>query len=45
MRTLYKMSTRLARRVAPILEPIDDAICAIPWSTALAGHLVTIAKR
>lgn len=45
MRTLYKMSTRLARRVAPILEPIDDAICAIPRSTALAGHLVTIAKR
>jgi ubiquinone/menaquinone biosynthesis C-methylase UbiE len=45
MRTLYKISTRMARRVAPILEPIDDAICTIPWSTPLAGHLVTIAKR
>jgi ubiquinone/menaquinone biosynthesis C-methylase UbiE len=45
MRSLYKISTPLARRVAPMLEPIDDAICAIPWSTPFAGHLVTIAKR
>jgi ubiquinone/menaquinone biosynthesis C-methylase UbiE len=45
MRALYKISTRMARRIAPILEPIDDAICAMPWSTPLAGHLVTIARR
>jgi ubiquinone/menaquinone biosynthesis C-methylase UbiE len=45
MRTLYKVSTRVAQRVAPILEPIDDAICAMPWTTPLAGHLVTIATR
>ena len=45
MRTLYKVSTRMARRVAPILEPIDDAICSIPWSAPFAGHLVTIATR
>ena len=45
MRTLYKISTRLARRVAPILEPIDDAICTVSWTTPLAGHLVTIATR
>ena len=45
MRTLYKISTRLARRLAPILEPIDDAICSVPWTTPLAGHLVTIATR
>jgi ubiquinone/menaquinone biosynthesis C-methylase UbiE len=45
MRTLYKISTRLTRRVAPMLEPIDDAICAKPWSVPFAGHLVTIATR
>jgi len=45
VRTLYKVSTRVAQKVAPILEPIDDAICAMPWTTPLAGHLVTIATR
>lgn len=45
MRILYKISTRVARKVAPMLEPIDDAICAMPWATPLAGHLVTIATR
>lgn len=45
MRLLYKVSTPLARRVAPWVEPIDDAICAVPATTALAGHLVTIARR
>ena len=45
MRILYKISERLAQRIAPMLEPIDDAICAMPWTTALAGHLVTVATR
>jgi ubiquinone/menaquinone biosynthesis C-methylase UbiE len=45
MRMLYKISTRVAQRVVPMLEPIDDAICAMPWTTPLAGHLVTIATR
>jgi len=45
MRTLYKVSTRVAQRVAPILEPIDDAICMMSWTTPFAGHLVSIAKR
>jgi len=45
MRTLYKVSTRVARRVAPMLEPIDDAICAMSWTTPFAGHLVCVAKR
>src|SRR5262245_113728 len=45
MRALYKLSTRFAQKVAPILEPIDDAICTMPWTTPFAGHLVSIAKR
>jgi len=45
MRILYKISKRLTRKVAPMLEPIDDAICARPGTTPLAGHLVTIATR
>jgi ubiquinone/menaquinone biosynthesis C-methylase UbiE len=45
MRMLYKTSTRLARRLAPMLEPIDDAICSIPSTTRFAGHLVSIATR
>jgi ubiquinone/menaquinone biosynthesis C-methylase UbiE len=45
MRILYKISTRLARRLAPMLEPVDDAICSIPATTRFAGHLVTIATR
>jgi hypothetical protein len=45
MRMLYKLSTPVARRVSRALEPIDDAICAIPATTPFAGHLVTIATR
>jgi ubiquinone/menaquinone biosynthesis C-methylase UbiE len=45
MRILYKISTGMARRIAPMAEPIDDAICANPWSTRFAGHLVAVAKR
>jgi len=45
MRTLYKVSTRVAQRVAPMLEPIDDAVCAMSWTTPFAGHLVSVAKR
>jgi ubiquinone/menaquinone biosynthesis C-methylase UbiE len=45
MRLLYKISTGLTRRVAPTLEPLDDAICAVRWTTPLAGHLVAIATR
>jgi hypothetical protein len=45
MRTLYKVSTRVAQRVAPILEPIDDAIGAMSRTTAFAGHLVSVVKR
>ena len=45
MRIFYKISTGMARWIAPMVEPIDDAICAIPWSTPFAGHLVSIAKR
>jgi len=45
MRILYKVSTPLARGFARWFEPVDDAICAIPATTAFAGHLVTIARR
>lgn len=45
MRVLYKVSTPLAARIAPFLEPIDDAICGIPATTPFAGHLVTVATR
>ncbi len=45
MRILYKISERVTRRIAPMLEPIDDAICAMPWTIPLAGHLVTVATR
>jgi len=45
MRILYKLSTRIARRIAPVLEPFDDAICSIDLTRAFAGHLVTVATR
>jgi ubiquinone/menaquinone biosynthesis C-methylase UbiE len=45
MRMLYKLSTRIACRVAPVLEPLDDAICSIGITRAFAGHLVTVATR
>lgn len=45
MRVLYKLSTRLASKVAPSLEPIDDAICSISAMRPFAGHLVTVATR
>jgi ubiquinone/menaquinone biosynthesis C-methylase UbiE len=45
MRILYKLSTPIARRIAPVLEPLDDAICSIPLTRAFAGHLVTVATR
>jgi len=45
MRILYKLSTRAARKIAPVLEPFDDAICSIRGTQAFAGHLVTVAKR
>ena len=45
MRMLYRVSEGLGRRVAPAIEPIDDAICAKSWTTPFAGHLVTIATR
>jgi ubiquinone/menaquinone biosynthesis C-methylase UbiE len=45
MRILYKISTRLARKLAPVLEPIDDAIAAFPAMTRFTGHLVTVASR
>jgi ubiquinone/menaquinone biosynthesis C-methylase UbiE len=45
MRMLYKLSTRIACRVAPVIEPLDDAICSIRSTRAFAGHLVTVATR
>jgi len=45
MRILYKLSTGIASRIAPALEPIDDAISMRRGMRALAGHLVTIAMR
>jgi ubiquinone/menaquinone biosynthesis C-methylase UbiE len=45
MRMLYKVSSRVASRVAPKLEPVDDAICAKPVMRPFAGHLVTVARR
>jgi ubiquinone/menaquinone biosynthesis C-methylase UbiE len=45
MRILYKLSTPIASKVAPALEPLDDAICSVPFTRAFAGHLVTIATR
>ncbi len=45
MRMLYKLNTRIGRKVAPMLEPLDDAICSIRSTRAFAGHLVTIATR
>jgi ubiquinone/menaquinone biosynthesis C-methylase UbiE len=45
MRLLYKLSTGVAGRVAPLLEPVDDAICSLGFTRAFAGHLVTVATR
>jgi len=45
MRILYKLSTPVASKVAPKLEPLDDAICSVGFTRAFAGHLVTIATR
>ena len=45
MRMLYKLSTRFASKVAPVLEPLDDAICSISATRRFAGHLVTVATR
>ena len=45
MRVLYKLSTLLASRVAPALEPVDDAICSWSVMRPFAGHLVTVARR
>lgn len=45
MRILYKLSTPIARRITPVLEPFDDAICSIRATRAFAGHLVTVATR
>ena len=45
MRLLYKLSTRAASRIAPALEPLDDAICSNPGMRPFAGHLVTVATR
>jgi len=45
MRMLYKLSTRLASKLAPALEPLDDAICSSPAMRPFAGHLVTVARR
>jgi len=45
MRMLYKFSAGLASKLAPALEPLDDAICSRPAMTPLAGHLVTVARR
>ena len=45
MRLLYKVSTSIAARIAPALEPLDDAICSKPTMRAFAGHLVTVATR
>jgi ubiquinone/menaquinone biosynthesis C-methylase UbiE len=46
MRILYKLATsRLASKIAPAVEPLDDAICSRPGMRPFAGHLVTIATR
>jgi ubiquinone/menaquinone biosynthesis C-methylase UbiE len=45
MRLLYKASTRLASRIAPSLEPIDDAMSSPRFMRPFAGHLVTVASR
>jgi ubiquinone/menaquinone biosynthesis C-methylase UbiE len=45
MRILYKLSTGLASRLAPALEPLDDAICSRPVMRPFTGHLVTVARR
>jgi ubiquinone/menaquinone biosynthesis C-methylase UbiE len=45
MRMLYKLSTGLASKLVPALEPLDDAICSKPVMRPFAGHLVTVAKR
>jgi hypothetical protein len=45
MRVLYKLGTRLASKVAPALEPLDDAVCSGRVMRPFAGHLVTVATR
>jgi ubiquinone/menaquinone biosynthesis C-methylase UbiE len=45
MRLIYKASERLGRALTPTLEPIDDAISALPGMTRFAGHLITLAER
>jgi ubiquinone/menaquinone biosynthesis C-methylase UbiE len=45
MRMLYKLGPRLAPKVVPALEPLDDAICSSPAMKRYAGHLVSVATR
>ena len=39
MRILYKLSTRLASKLAPALEPIDDALCSGTFRQAVDHRL------
>ena len=45
MRLVYKLSEPLARKVARVVEPYDDAVCSLPFTTQFAGHLVGVAVR
>ncbi len=42
MRLVYKLDESIGRKLARVVEPYDDALCSLPFTTSLAGHLVGI---
>jgi 2-polyprenyl-3-methyl-5-hydroxy-6-metoxy-1,4-benzoquinol methylase len=45
LRTLHKLSRRLARTVAKRTMPREDRLSDSAWGRAFAGHLIAIARR
>jgi ubiquinone/menaquinone biosynthesis C-methylase UbiE len=45
MRIAYKIAEPVARKVARLIEPYDDALCSLPITTPFAGHLVGVGVR
>ena len=44
IRIAYKVNEGLGRRVAKLLEPIDDALHNASWTRPFAGHLIAIGE-
>ncbi len=45
IRLAYKIHATLGRRVARLLEPIDDWLSRRVWLTPMAGQLIVVARR